>query len=125
VLAALEAGRFVLVTSEPLLDELGEVLSRPRILRRYPLAPDAATALGSRLRRRAEIVRVQYAVHLCRDPDDNLVIETAALGRAELLVTRDDDLKGDLSLSQALAAGGIAVLSVRRFLAVLEDKPGY
>jgi uncharacterized protein len=32
---ALQAAHFTLVTSEPLLDELSEVLSRPRLARRH------------------------------------------------------------------------------------------
>jgi uncharacterized protein len=121
VLAALEARRFILVLSEPLLIELAEVLARPRIVRRYHITQAMADAFVARLRRRAVIVPVIGTLTLCRDPDDNVVIETAAVGPADMLVTRDDDLKGDADLVRVLAAGGIEVLSVRRFLAALDD----
>lgn len=121
VLAALEARRFLMVASEPMLAELAEVLGRPRIVRRYGPGTDARDALISHLRRRAVLVPITHSVQLCRDPDDNIVIETAALGRADTLVTRDDDLKGDPQLVRVLAAAEIEVLSVRRFLAALDE----
>jgi predicted nucleic acid-binding protein len=48
-----------------------------------------------------------------------MVIETAVMGRADSLITRDDDLKADAELGRVLAAGGIKILTVRRFLAEL------
>ncbi|HLH72641.1 MAG TPA: putative toxin-antitoxin system toxin component, PIN family [Chloroflexota bacterium] len=119
VLQALEEGQFELVVSEPMLSEVEEVLQRPRIARKYGLRPDAGSELAGRLRRRAVLVPITRTLRLCRDPDDNLVIETAAVGQASVLVTRDDDLKADRDLVQVLQRAGIAVLSVRQFLATL------
>lgn len=62
---------------------------------------------------------VRGIVHLCRDPDDDVVIETAQNGRADALATRDDDLKRDWDLVRLLRAEGIQVLSVRQFLDAL------
>lgn len=121
VLAALGSRRFALVTSEPLLAELAEVLLRPRIVRKYGITPEDVDELVSLLRRRAEIVPVVGEIRLCRDPDDDMVIETAQRGRADLLVTRDEDLKGTREVADALASVGISVVSVRRFLAALDE----
>lgn len=123
VRAALGAGKFTLVTSEPLLAEFTEVLSRPRLLRKYALAHTDVDELVDLLRTRAEIVAVQGDLRLCRDPDDDVVIETAIVGRAQALVTRDDDLKGAAELTRALAERGVAVLTVRRFLARVSMVP--
>ena len=60
-------------------------------------------------------------VRLCRDPNDDMVLEPALRGRADTLITRDDDLKGEADLVELLAAAGIAVLAVRRFLALLDE----
>ena len=126
VLAALEARRFTCISSEPLLAELAEVLIRPRIARRYGITPDDVDELVTLLRRRAEVVPIVGDVRLCRDPDDDMVIETALRGHADMLVTRDEDLKGASEVADALASVGIAVVSVRRFLAALDEgyEPG-
>jgi len=58
-------------------------------------------------------------VQLCRDPDDDVVIETALRGQADMLVTRDDDLKRVPELANILTAAGIAVVTVQRFLDAL------
>jgi predicted nucleic acid-binding protein len=62
---------------------------------------------------------VTGTVRLCRDPDDDILIETARAGRADELVTRDDDLKSDWDLVQLLHSEGIEVVSVTRFLRAL------
>ncbi len=124
VLAALQARRFTPLVSEPLLSELAEVLTRPRLARKYGITPEDAAALVSLLRRAAETVPVIGEIELCRDPDDNIVIETALRGRADMLVTRDEDLKGDWEVAAVLSSAGIAVVSVRRFLAALDEDKG-
>jgi putative PIN family toxin of toxin-antitoxin system len=50
-----------------------------------------ATAMRDALRR-ATRVTLQNTVHLCRDPDDNKILECAERARASLIVTGDKDL---------------------------------
>lgn len=116
VLNAFRDERFDLVISEPLLAELSEVLTRPRLAARYRLTQSASRDLVSLLRRRAHLVSVRGTVQICRDPDDDVVIETALRGRADVLVTRDDDLKGDRDLAVHLATQHVQVMTVDRFL---------
>ncbi|HEY7030102.1 MAG TPA: putative toxin-antitoxin system toxin component, PIN family [Thermomicrobiales bacterium] len=120
VVAALLAGRFRLVTSTPLLDELAEVLERPRIQRRHGLPPDDIRSYVDVLRRGADVVAVSGKLQICRDRDDDVVLETALLGNAELLVTRDEDLSRVPELAEALAPRGVSILTVRHFLDLLE-----
>lgn len=110
------------MTSEPLLTEVALVLARPRFAHRYRVTPADIADLVALLRERAEIVPVSGAVQLCRDPDDDVVIETALNGRADALVRRDDDLKAASEVAAILGEQGIAVLTVRRFLAALENE---
>ena len=91
VLRALKDGRFTLVSCEHLLDEIEAVLARPRLSKRYRVTPADIQELTVLLSERAEIAAVAGTVRLCRDPDDDLLIEAARVG----LVTRDDDLKSD------------------------------
>ena len=122
VRAALQRKQYVLVISEPLLTELALVLARPRFARRYGVTSEDIIELVALLRARAETTAVSGTLQLCRDPDDDLVIETALNGRADVLVTRDDDLKGAADVAAVLARRGIAVLTVRRFLTALETE---
>jgi putative PIN family toxin of toxin-antitoxin system len=125
LLTAVREGRLDPVTSEPLLAELAGVLARPRLARRFGVTPAKIGALLALLRERAELVPVTGTLRLCRDPDDDLVIETAVRGRAAALVSRDDDLKGASDVVAAPRAQGVAVLTVRRALALLDAaRPG-
>ena len=75
------------------------------------------------LTRRAaiELAEVSGSVHLCRDPRDDMFIETAVAGRADVLVSRDDDLKRAPEVATILAEHGIRVLSVQQFLDLLDE----
>ena len=75
------------------------------------------------LRYKAELVSVTASVVVCRDPDDNVVVEAAINGSADVVVTRNDDLKSTADVRQVLDAHGIAVLTVRRFLSALGAHP--
>lgn len=119
VRTALRDARFFLVVSEPLLTEVAEVLARPHLSTKYRVTTQEVASLLALLRERGEFVDVTGAVALCRDPDDDIVVETALNGRADFIVSRDDDLKGAPDLVAILEQNGIAVLSVRRFLAGL------
>ena len=59
-------------------------------------------------------------IKICRDKDDNFIIETAIKGKAEYLVTRDDDVKFDKEVSGFLSKYGISVTSVAKFLKLIE-----
>jgi predicted nucleic acid-binding protein len=59
-------------------------------------------------------------VNICRDKDDDLIIETAIKGEVAYLVTRDDDVKLDKKVSLFLSNHCISVLTVAKFLKVLE-----
>jgi predicted nucleic acid-binding protein len=63
---------------------------------------------------------VSGKLQICRDRDDDVVLETALLGNAELLVTRDEDLSRVPELAEALAPRGVSILTVRHFLDLLE-----
>lgn len=121
-------GKFQVVVSVALLDELTDVLSRPRIRNKYRLKTED---MGEFLRLIAEksiTVTTTGALRLCRDPDDDLMLETALNGSAQFAVSRDDDLKRDQELISRMREQGIEVLSVRHFLEKLatgfEPLPG-
>ena len=68
---------------------------------------------------RSDHVLVSGDINICRDMDDNLIIETAIKGKAKYLVSRDDDVKMDMEVTEFLSGLGISVLSVARFLRLI------
>jgi len=118
---AFASGEFQAVVSVPLLDELAEVLARPRIRDKYGLAEDEIAEFLRLLAQRSLQIMPKGELHVCRDPDDDLLLETALLGGARYVVSRDDDIKRDQDLVAQMEARGITVLSIQRFLDRLED----
>jgi len=117
VLEALEDGRFSLVVSEPLL---AEAVSRPRLVRRNNLtAEKRPTSL--RLCARVSSPRSQGPCVSAAIPTTTWVIETAINGHADVLVSRDDDLKRSPEVNTTQAEHGIQVLSVQQFLNALHE----
>jgi len=98
---------------------VADVLARPRIARKYHLPAQRIDDAVVLLRQHGELVSVTGTVRICRDPDDDLVVETALNGNAEALVTRDADMTRDPALIAVLRERGVAVLTVRQFLDAL------
>ena len=69
---------------------------------------------------RADHVIVSGSTQICRDRDDNLILETAITGEAQYIVSRDDDVKFDRKVSDFLSQYGISVLTVMKFLNLIE-----
>ena len=121
LIQAWKAQRFQLVTSESMLAELFEVLTRPKFTRYF--TQDDVRELGNLIYERAEIVEPTVHVTLCRDPKDDIFLDAAIAGQAQYLITGDDDLKGDEALIAKMEqAYGIKVVSVPDFLKQLERK---
>lgn len=113
VLLRLRQGDYTLLYSGSLLEELADVLNRPRIRDKYRLTNnDIQTVLALILLRGQEVTPDQ-TITICRDPKDNKFLEVAVAGRADVIVTGDDDL---LVLHPF---AGIPVVSPSTFLQIL------
>jgi putative PIN family toxin of toxin-antitoxin system len=115
-------GRFIHIASEPLLSDLAEVLTRPRIARKYSISPEDVADLLHLIRHESVIVPVFGSIRVCRDPDDDIVIETAIRGQADVIVSGDADLLEDAGVADFLNGAGIEVWNVTRFLEALDDE---
>jgi putative PIN family toxin of toxin-antitoxin system len=80
----------LLLASEATMNELADVLARPKFDRYISLA-DRQQFLRL-LGRVAEFVPTVYPVRECRDPKDDKFLELALNGRAHLIITGDADL---------------------------------
>jgi putative PIN family toxin of toxin-antitoxin system len=115
-------GNFEVAFSSPLLQEISEVLHRPKIKDKYCLAEDEITEFIELLLRRAVLVAIGGDVKLCRDERDNMFLETAIVADARYLISRDDDLKGDSDLLAHMRAHEVEVISVSHFLRQLGNE---
>ena len=113
---------FDVVTSEPMLRELTDVLSRPN----FSLPVSFAIDFVERIASSAVIVPIQGLAMGCRDARDDKVLETALNANADFLIARDGDLH-EPSARYALEKVGlgirdrpIRVVSVRAFVDVLD-----
>ncbi|MEL6351365.1 MAG: putative toxin-antitoxin system toxin component, PIN family [Cyanobacteria bacterium J06627_28] len=119
ILEAFNQERVQLVMSQFLFDELHEVWQRPRLLRHIDRAQ--ALYLETQLKERADWIEVTAVPPNCRDPKDLPVFATAIDGKADLIVSGDDDLCADEILRAAMAERRIQLLGVNFFLSRLAE----
>lgn len=104
---------YVLLLAPGQIDEVGEVLARPKVARKYPVSPGDRGAFLDLLRAEAILLPDAPAPAVCRDPDDDYVLGCAMAGAADYLVTGDADL---LSLGKYK---GVSIAEAREFLSVV------
>lgn len=115
VLTQLAAGKYVIVYSEPILDELIAKLVLPRIRNKYAIDDQTIETTVALLALRGELVYPTRQVKVCRDPHDDMLIEAALAGNAAYVVTGDEDL---LVLKKYET---VRMVTPRAFLAALQN----
>ena len=113
VVEAWRDGRYSATTTEELLQELSDVLSRPH-LRALVRIEEGAEAFLDSFRESAEIYEPVERLRVVDDPDDDRVLEAAVAGKADYIVTGDDDL---LRLGEFR---GTRIVSPAMFVAILD-----
>lgn len=98
-----------LLVSESIWLELEQVLARPKF-NRY-ITPEERNDFLLDLSETIQFINVTEQINECRDPKDNKYLELAISGKAECIVTGDNDL---LVLNPWR---GIEILTVEEFLA--------
>lgn len=83
-------GEITFLTSNPLLAELKEVLTRND--KPFKLSEEEAARVLAVIRDLAEIVQPQSLITRCRDEADNRVLECAVEGLADWIITGDKHL---------------------------------
>lgn len=92
VLQRLRHGAYILLYSRPLLEELVDVLNRPRLRDKYSLSEEDIAITLRLILLRGEAVTPKETITACRDPKDNKFLEVAVAGQADILVSGDEDL---------------------------------
>lgn len=110
------AREFILILSEAILQELVQVLARPKMVHRYAMTPERAGAFEAVLRDVALLVPGTVRVEAVPgDANDNHVVASAVEGRAGFIVSGDEHLR---SLGQYQF---IRIVSPAQFAAALDD----
>jgi putative toxin-antitoxin system toxin component, PIN family len=86
----LERDDVVLLFSEESLEEFVDVVRRPKFRPYFP--EEDVEELLDLFDKFGEIIEVISDVNECRDPKDNFLLALAKDGKADFLVTSDDDL---------------------------------
>jgi uncharacterized protein len=112
-------GEFLVLISQPLLDELEAVSKRPRLSQRIDSVQ--VKALLEQLHWRGEWVEATAIPPRCRDPKDHPVLGTAISGHADAIISGDGDLRADDELRQQMLAYGVKIWGVEALLARLRE----
>jgi putative PIN family toxin of toxin-antitoxin system len=111
-------GSFTLLISEEQREEIAVVLDRPAIAQRYGIAVEERAALLWLIDAIAVRVSSSHPLPLTvRDAKDEMILASALGGRADYLVTGDEDL---LVLSGSAEIGSLGILRAREFVELLE-----
>lgn len=104
-------GAFLLVTSKPLLEELGEKLRD-----KFGISTATIQSILADIHRAAEVVDPDFELNAVPDdPDDNRVLECAVAGNADFIVS------GDKHLLRLGSYQRIKILTARQFLEALQQ----
>ncbi len=114
-------GRFVLVLSRAIIDEIEKVLSRRTLRLKYRYTLTEVRDLINLLHQ-ANIVEVNTSFELChRDPTDNMFVDCAILGRVQFLVSTDNDLVDNAELKRDLFEFGVEIIDPPNFLEKIQE----
>ena len=98
-----------LLVSQSLLDEIDRVLFRSKF-DRYTTAGERLEFLNF-IKSSATLIPITQTIQACRDPKDNMILEVAINGNADLIIT------GDLDLLALSSFQSISIITPSQYLA--------
>ena len=110
-LKAVLDGKCTLVTSDEIINEIREVLCRPK----FRLDKNEIGGVVSTLKSLSNIIETKSKFSVTRDPDDDMFINAAYDGGADYIVSGDHDL---LDLEEFK---GIRMVTVDEMLGILQS----
>ena len=113
VLRLWQAKKFELLVSPNLIAETSEVFRRPKILKKYNLSLEQIEGFLQLIHVYGIIVLPTKSKAEVRDKKDQDILDTAISGKADFLVTGDDDL---LVLANGTRVGKLNILTPREFV---------
>lgn len=82
--------RDVILYSEETLLELNQVLNRKKFIKYFTI--EEKQSFIFKLLEKAELVEIEESINICRDPKDDKFLELAFSGKADFIITGDQDL---------------------------------
>ena len=107
-------GRFTLILSNALRDEIRDVASRPQTARYFRATADAVATVLANLDHAADLVVPDPVVVVNADPDDDMILGTATADNSDYIVT------GDRHLLALGSFRGIPIVTPHQFLRILD-----
>ena len=107
---------YVVVLSPEIITEIVSVLYRPALRERFPqMADPPQLDRVLQLFEQAEVVEPSEELSVCRDPKDDKFFSCALAGRADYIVTEDNDI---LEVGEFR---GVRPISAAEFIELLEE----
>ncbi len=122
LIEALADHQFIALTSNSLLEELRDVIQRPRLSERFGLTEETRSRVLSILYDRSIRIPDPVVTAVGRDPKDDVFLAVAVAGGADALVTRDDDLKRDPAVLAYAAVAGVRIMTIQQCLDALAEE---
>jgi len=112
VLNKVRRGEITFLTSEFILEEIRDVLTRED--KPFKLSAEEAERIVTEMRNLAVVVKIGSHVSVCKDENDNKVLDCAIDGNANCIIT------GDSHLLQLSSSQKIDIMTVSDFLGHLK-----
>ena len=104
------SGPHVLILSAPIMSEVQRVLMYPHVQARWPLTQEAIDRYLAFLEAAGSLVEAPASFPaVVSDPDDDPILQTAIVGRADVLCTRDEAFRHKI-VEDVCSAHGIRIL---------------
>ncbi|MHB0870774.1 MAG: putative toxin-antitoxin system toxin component, PIN family [Chloroflexota bacterium] len=118
ILEAARSQQFTLATSSVIIAEVMTTLGRDRIRHKYRIDSTDMDRLRDLLEHETPCTLITHEVHgVATHPEDDLILATALSAGADYLVT------GDAKLQRLGRYKGVAMVSPREFLDILQSRP--
>jgi putative PIN family toxin of toxin-antitoxin system len=110
LLLTIVSGPHVLILSSAILVEVQRVLTYPHVRARWPLTGEAIEQYLVFLEAAGVLVELpELSPAIISDPDDDPILQTAIVGRADILCTRDEAFRHEV-VGRVCTANGIKIL---------------
>lgn len=86
----LYSNKIRILFSEELIEEIASTIAKPK-LKKY-FTGNALEEMLTQFEPYIDLIKVKKNINICRDPKDNFLLDLAKAGKADFLLTGDNDL---------------------------------